>query len=298
LSGYRDRYDVVREIGKGGMGTVFLARPKDGGPEVAVKALHSRYAQNEDLVRRFRREAHLVQKLDHPNVVKLVDHDLTASEPYLVFEHVDGAVTLAQFLFTAGPTDPGLRLRIGLDVASGLAHIHERGIIHRDLKPGNVLLDANQRARIIDLGLSRSVTPDHSLFTGASDHLGTWAYMAPEQLDNEPVSLRTDVYALGLILHELALGSLAFSTAARRPVTVQERLSRGVPLLPEDVPDAIRRLVARCVEYAPADRPATAAQVRDALARALGLAPSIRPAWIALALAAGAALAWLALRAP
>ncbi|MBI4860728.1 MAG: protein kinase [Candidatus Riflebacteria bacterium] len=271
-AGYRERFEIVREIGKGGMGVVYLARQSSTDRLVAVKVLSARSRAVEMSLRRFKREAHLVQKLSHPNVVSLLDFDVTVEEPYLVFEYVDGAVTLTRYIHdqTARPPELATRLSIGVQIASGMSHLHEKGIIHRDLKPGNVLMDSAGHAWIIDLGLSRAVDPEHSVLTRRGQVIGTCVYMAPEQILGEEASLRSDVYALGLVLYELALGRLVFSSASARQITPQHRLSEGgiAPLGGQDgaIPAELSSLVQRCLSVLPDARPADAGQVHGELA--------------------------------
>jgi hypothetical protein len=268
-------YELIRELGRGGMGIVYLARQRSLDRLVALKLLNTRRHETPVLLERFRREGQVLRDMVHPNVVRLLDYDLEADEPYLVCELIEGEQTLDSLLETAPPLLHDAVL-IGTGVADGLAYIHDRGIVHRDLKPGNVLVDRAGHPHIIDLGLSRFLDAESSL-TADGQILGTFSYMAPEQTIGRKVDARGDIYQLGLILYELAARRLVFSSRAADPVPPASRMAGDIPRLTDrnrSVPPALERLVTRCLAREPADRPARARDVADELARIReGLAP-------------------------
>ena len=285
------RFELVRELGQGGFGVVFEAVDLDLGRRVAFKALarRSRLDLGEEWLRR---EAEAVAQLNHPNIVTL--HDIGAHDGnlFLILELLQGE-TLAERL-RRGPLPPAEAIRIAVEVARGLAHAHGAGVLHRDLKPGNVFLTRGGGVKVLDFGLARIL--------GASGvrGSGTPAYMAPEQWRGEPEDERTDVFALGVMLHEMLAGGRPFEATGDRSAV----LDPGPPpplLRAAGVPKELSALVARALSKDPAERP------RDGRALLESLLPveralARRPRWTlrrvagvvaAAALLAGAgAAAW------
>ena len=264
-------YEPIMEIGHGGMGVVWLARQQSLDRRVAIKLLLPGEDAMVDL-RRFRREARHVQELSHPGVVRLLDHDLDAPEPYLVFEYIEDAHTLAHVIFVERPP-LGVALSLASEVADALAHAHERGIVHRDIKPGNVLLGADRRPRLIDLGLARSLLREESVqLTRSGEIVGTMAYMSPEQMTAAPADRRSDVYSFGLVLYELFAGRFVFSGDEHGVVKPLQRLSGVMPPITDFAPDTPPRLIAllaRCLALDPDARPPSARPVAEELAEML-----------------------------
>ena len=206
LGRLEDDYEFVREVGRGGMATVYLARDRRHGRLVAVKAIHARYLEDPEAMARFAREAQLVADLVHPNIVRTHAVERVGEQTVaIVMEYVAGG-TLRDALRQGGPLPYERVTRVLRDVAEGLRYAHGRGVVHRDVKPENVFLDRESgRACLSDFGIARSLESDTRLtLTGAS--LGTPAYMSPEQIDGLPVDGRTDIYSLGLVGWELLAG--------------------------------------------------------------------------------------------
>ena len=206
LGRLEDDYEFVREVGRGGMATVYLARDRRDGRLVAVKAIHARYLEDPEAMARFAREAQLVAQLVHPNIVRTHAVERVGEQTVaIVMEYVAGG-TLRDALRQGGPLPYERVTRVLRDVAEGLRYAHGRGVVHRDVKPENVFLDRESgRACLSDFGIARSLESDTRLtLTGAS--LGTPAYMSPEQIDGLPVDGRTDIYSLGLVGWELLAG--------------------------------------------------------------------------------------------
>ncbi|MCW8140947.1 MAG: serine/threonine protein kinase [Planctomycetota bacterium] len=199
---------VEAELGRGAFGLVVRARPRAGGPPVAVKALSAGAEASASQRRRFEREGVLGEAIVHPNVVPVLDAGEEEGLLWIALELVEGG-TLRDVLATAPPPDEVVRLLRG--VADGLAAAHARGVIHRDLKPENVLVRARDGQPLLtDFGLARDLEARSSLTrTGAL--VGTPAYMAPEQIKGKPASMATDVFALGAMLYEGLAGKPPFS---------------------------------------------------------------------------------------
>ncbi len=244
------RFELVRELGRGGFGVVYEARDKVLGRSVAFKAVRAgHHAASED---RLLREAEAAARLAHPNIVTL--HDVGRSEhgPYLVLELLRGR-TLAQRLEQGSLT---LReaLRIVVEVARGLAYAHGQGVIHRDLTPGNIFLCDDGQVKVLDLGMAHA-------FGRRKIEGGTPSYMAPEQWRGAPEDERTDVFALGVVLYRMLSGELPFEVEGDRGLVPKH----AAP--PIEVPDmpAAGDLVARMLSLDPVDRPRDAGEVLDAL---------------------------------
>jgi hypothetical protein len=241
------RFELARELGRGGFGVVYEARDAELGRRVAFKALRpgdrARDPRVEELMRR---EAVAVAQLQHPNIVTLFDAGRSDAGPYLVFELLRGE-TLAQRL-ARGTVSSREALRIALAVARALVHAHASGVLHRDLKPSNVFLTADGGVKVLDFGLA------HVFGAGGPPRSGTPGYMAPEQRRGDPEDARTDVYAVGVLLAEMARGP-----APRLDVAA----------LVAGAPGPLGALARRCAADDPADRPPDAAALADALARAI-----------------------------
>lgn len=257
-----DDYEVIRELGRGGMGVVLLARQKSLDRLVALKVLNAEHKDAGALIKRFRREAMSLVRLKHPNLVHLYDSRMEGSHPYIVMELIEGESTLKDRIET-GKYSHEDALALALEVVSAVAYLHEQGIVHRDLKPANVLMDRQGSARLADLGVARDMDPNSTRVTADGQILGTITYMAPEMLYGQPADETADVYTLGLILFELLERKLVFG--GRPPLIAPfERASRGLPSLMDHWPEAPRaldRLIARCVAREKSDRPKDAREV-------------------------------------
>jgi len=262
-----ERYRVERRLGEGGMATVLLAHDTELDRRVAVKLLAERFADDEEVRRRFLREGRLAARLTHPNVVGVFDAGEQGGRPYIVMEHVDGE-TLADVVRRRGRLDPAEAVRIALQACAGLEHAHAHGLVHRDVKPQNLLLTRDGTVKVADFGIARAA--DGTQVTAVGTILGTAAYLAPEQATGGDVGPAADVYALGAVLYELLAGRPPFRDDSLEALAARHGGAGAPPdPLPDDVPprleDAVMRALARLPEYRPPTAGAFAADLRAAL---------------------------------
>jgi tRNA A-37 threonylcarbamoyl transferase component Bud32 len=266
-----DTYTIERELGRGGMGIVLLAsHARLPGKKVAIKVLDARMA-SEEMLARFKREAHIVSVLAHPNIVHVEDYNVAADgTPYLVLEYLQGE-SLAQRL-ARGPLDLELTLSIARQIGSALAAAHARGIVHRDLKPQNVFLIPTELdgrvlevAKVLDFGISKMLD-SQTVQTEDNSLLGTPQYMAPEQAtgQHQTLDLRTDLFSLGAIVYEMLSGRPAFAGASVPEVVFKVVYEQPAPL-PAQIPEAVVAAIGRAMAKAPADRFSSVAAFIEAL---------------------------------
>ena len=254
-------YEIQSLLGEGGMGEVYRARDRRLGRDVAVKLLAERAGSSPDLRSRFEREARAIAAIDHPNVLAIHDVGEAQGRLFLVTELLAGA-SLRE---TISPGGVGWKraAAIGASVADGLAAAHAGGIVHRDVKPENVVVGPDGRVKVLDFGIARSECGPSDGMTGAETApgatepgtvLGTVGYMAPEQLRGLPCDGRADVFALGCVLYELAMGERAFLGPS--PADTMSRVLHFDPMerFPAAGPGGFRRIVARCLEKDPTRR--------------------------------------------
>jgi serine/threonine-protein kinase len=270
-------YQILRRLGEGGMGAVYLGYQEGKSRHVAIKILPDSLAANEDYVQRFLREARSISRLDHPNIVRFIDvgKDAASSKHYLVLEFVDGPSAHA-LLDQFGQLSVGDATHIALDIARALEHAHSRRIIHRDIKPDNILLTRSGVAKLADLGLAKH-TDEESHLTGARQGFGTPFYMPYEQsISAKQADIRSDIYALGATLYHLLTGHVPFPGPG--PIDIAEQKDRG-RFLPASkrnpaVPPALDQILSRMMARNPKDRYQTASELIIDLERS-GLATSM-----------------------
>jgi len=264
--GRLDHYEILEVVGRGGTGVVLRARDTKLSRVVAIKVLAAALAASGTARQRFAREARTAAAVRDEHVVAIhAVHD-DAPLPYLVMEFIDGC-NLEALLRKGGPLEVKEVLRIGFQVATGLAAAHRLGLVHRDVKPANILLENGvQRVKLTDFGLARAA--DDASLTQTGYLAGTPLYMAPEQAAGEPLDPSADLFSLGSVLYEMCTGRPAF----RAPTTVAvirrvcDESPRPVREVNPDVPEPLCRLIARLQAKKPADRPASAQEVADLLA--------------------------------
>ncbi len=309
-------YEILAAVGAGGMGEVYRGRDTRLDRTVAIKTLPAHLAANPDLRQRFEREARAISSLSHPHICALYDVGRENNTDFLVMEYLEGE-SLADRL-VKGPMPLSLALRCGLEIAGALDQAHRHGIVHRDLKPGNIVL-TKSGTKLLDFGLAKlvraepgateaelsSLGTEEKPLTEHGTMLGTMQYMAPEQLEGKEADARTDVFALGVVLHEMATGRKTFSGTSRASLIASILTSEPPPIstVQPMSPPAFDHVVKTCLAKDPDDRWQTAHDVMTELrwiaetqSQASGAAPAVRERrrHARLALAAGAALAALA----
>jgi serine/threonine-protein kinase len=272
-----DRYRLIERIAAGGSAEVWRAQDEQLDRPVAVKRLHPHLLPDEASRRRLVAEARAAGALSHPVIVGVYDVDATGESPALVMELVEGE-SLAARIERDGPLEERAAAALTADLAEALYHAHQRGVIHRDVKPGNVLLAADGRTRLVDFGIAHSLAPSAERLTLAGTVMGTLRAMAPEQLTGGPITPRTDLYGLGVVLHEALTGHAPYP--ATSPVALADAQRSGPPAM-GGIDPALAAVIAACLSYDPTSRPlhagALATALRDWLAgdpaAALAMAP-------------------------
>ncbi|HEV2998623.1 MAG TPA: protein kinase, partial [Solirubrobacteraceae bacterium] len=227
------RYEVLARIGSGGMADVYLTQDRLLSRQVAVKLLHRRFAEDEEFVERFRREASSAAGLSHPNVVGIFDRGEWDGTYYIVMEYLPGR-TLKSVVREEGALDPTQASEIAIQILRAVRFAHRRGIIHRDIKPQNVILDEEGRAKVADFGIARAGASDMTM-TGSI--MGTAQYLSPEQAQGWAVSEASDLYAVGIVLYELLTGRVPFE--GETAVTVALKQISAPPPRPSAVNPAV-----------------------------------------------------------
>jgi serine/threonine protein kinase len=259
-------YEIMAPLGAGGMGEVYRARDSRLNRTVAVKVLPQHLSADPDFRQRFEREARAISALQHPNICTLHDIGHQDDVDFLVLEFVEGE-SLDQRL-SKGPLPLDQVLRYGAEIADALDKAHRHGIIHRDLKPGNIML-TKSGAKLLDFGLAKvqvgasalasaltEVTAENRKLTTEGSIVGTFQYMAPEQLEGKDADTRTDIFALGAVIYEMATGKAAFAGKSRASLIAAILSSEPPPIstLQPMTPPALDRVIKRCLAKDPDDR--------------------------------------------
>ncbi len=256
------RYRIIGLIGRGGMGEVYRADDLKLGQPVALKFLPKALA--DDAVRRERlfAEVRIARQVSHPNITRVYDIGELEGRHFLTMEYIDGE-DLASLLKRIGSLHGAKALDVARQLCAGLAAAHDKGVLHRDLKPANVMIDGRGRVRITDFGLAVAAGEEMP----AADVSGTPPYMAPEQFAGKGASVRSDIYALGLIFYEVFTGRRAFDAKTLAELRTQKETSspRAPSEIVRDIDPIVERVILRCMEKDPRQRPASAAQVAGAL---------------------------------
>ena len=229
-----DRYRVIRTLGEGGMGRVYLAEHVRMGRMSAVKVMSPSLAPTPDAISRFNREAANASRINHPNVAAIYDFGETAEGVlYLAMEYVEGE-TLAAMLRRMGPLPPAHAGELVRQIAEALHAAHQLGIVHRDLKPDNILIahdsDGRERVKVVDFGIAKTTQGGGQTLTTVGMSIGTPEYMSPEQLAGDALDARTDIYSLGLVAIKMLTGELAYPDITSKQSLVQRLTTRPRPL--------------------------------------------------------------------
>jgi serine/threonine protein kinase len=264
-------YRLLKALGNGGMGIVFLAEDTQLGRRAAVKVMRPEVTSCDPRsYERFLREARAAAAVRHDNVVTVYQVGEENGVPYLAMELLRGT-SLAAYLNANPPPTVASATRLGREVAEGLAAAHAKGLVHRDIKPGNIWLEApNGRVKVLDFGLARPADPEPhgpDALTGSGLVVGTPGYMSPEQARGEPLDERTDLFSLGVVLYLLCTGRQPFAGPTATAVLTALAVDRQAPAreLNPKVPEALSDLIDKLLEKKPADRPASAREAGKAL---------------------------------
>ncbi len=269
-------YEILRKLGEGGMGEVWLARDSKLDREVAIKLLPPEMVSNSERLERFQREARAVASLNHPNIVTIHSVEEADGVPFFAMEFVSGG-TLSS-LIPAGGLPPAFFLNLAIPIVDAVSAAHERGVTHRDLKPGNIMVDDRGRLKVLDFGLAKlqsgASAKEHSdshldteFLTGEGKVLGTTPYMSPEQLTGREVDQRSDIFSLGTIFYTMVTGKHPFLADSSAEV-ISSILSHHPPAVSEvkgDLPTPLGSLIRRCLEKDPDRRYQTTHELLDDL---------------------------------
>ena len=260
------RYRVLHRVGSGGMADVVCAEDLQLGRKVAIKLLHRRFAQDEEFVERFRREASSAAGLQHPHVVAVYDRGAWDDTYYIAMEYLEGR-TLKKLVQEEAPLAAPRAIDLGIQILRAARFAHKRGIIHRDLKPHNVIVDAEGRAKVTDFGIAKAGASD---MTQTGSIMGTAQYLSPEQAQGLAVSAPSDLYSIGIILYEMLTGRVPFE--GESAVTIALKQVSEAPVPPSHynpaIPPALEAVVLRALEKDPARRFADADEFIAALEHA------------------------------
>jgi hypothetical protein len=275
-------YRLVRQIGSGGMGRVFVAEHTRLGRQVALKLLRSEYSGNREAVKRFFSEARAVNRINHENIIEISDFIESPQGAYYIMELLKGLDLRTLEDRAHGPLPLARTLRIAIQVCAGLGAAHQAGIIHRDLKPDNIyLIERGGRAdfvKLLDFGVAKlmdaTLDDASTVKSTAGVVVGTPDYMSPEQAIGETVDARSDVYALGIILFEMIADQRPFEAQSAREVMVKHLVTpppRPTKLrsIPDSVPPALEQLILGCLKKDPKERPQTVKEVQERLEKIL-----------------------------
>ena len=252
-------YDIIEKIGSGGMGSVYRGRQVSLDRPVAIKVLSKKLTDCREVLERFNLESRIIARLNHPNIIHVIDRGVTSKGmPYFVMEYVEGT-DLAQAI-KSGKMDTNRKIDLMIQVSKALSYAHKNGVIHRDIKPGNVLIDADGNALVLDFGIAKlSGNGKHTTNHTEKDVImGTVDYMSPEQRTaSHGVTAVSDLYSLGAMMYELFTG-----------VKPLGRFRPPAELVPS-IPESLEKIILRCLEPQPKDRFATADEVKDLLLQVL-----------------------------
>ncbi len=261
---FDDRYEVLSKLGSGGMADVFLANDRLLDRQVALKILSSRYANDEQFIERFRREASSAASLNHPNIVQIYDRGEAEGTYYIAMEYLEGR-TLKEIIVKYAPLGPELVVSVSVQILEALRFAHRRDVIHRDIKPQNIIVDNEGRVKVTDFGIARAGST--STMTEAGSILGTAHYLSPEQAQGQPVEAASDLYSLGVLMFEMATGTLPFD--GDNPVALAMRHVHDLPPQPRTlvptIPENLQAVILHALGKLPTERYLTAQQFLEDL---------------------------------
>ena len=263
---FAGRYEIIEELGKGGMGKVYRVEDTKIKQEIALKLIKPEIASDKKTIERFKNELKTARNIRHKNVCGMFDLGEEKGTHYIAMEYVSGG-DLKKLIHRTKRLDSGTAISIAKQICEGLAEAHGLGIVHRDLKPSNIMLDDNGNARIMDFGIARPIKGKG--ITGSGVMIGTPEYMSPEQVEAKEVDRRSDIYSLGIIMYEMLTGRLPFE--AETPFAVGVMQKSEIPKNPREhnpqIPDDLNQIILKCLEKKPEDRFQTTAEIYSELTK-------------------------------
>jgi eukaryotic-like serine/threonine-protein kinase len=247
-----NRYRIVRKIASGGMADIYLGQDIELERKVAVKVLSANYAGDRNFVARFRREAQVLARLDHPNIVDIYDWGKFNSYYYIVMEFVEG-ISLKELIDKKGSVEPDTAAKYAVQICDALGAAHDNNLIHRDIKPQNILISPEGKIKVTDFGIAKSLNTD---ITRTINIVGTAHYISPEQARGDVLDSRTDIYSLGIVIYEMLTGDLPFRGDTSIDISlkhVNEKPVKPTSLVP-DIPKKLESIVMLCLKKDPSLR--------------------------------------------
>jgi serine/threonine protein kinase/Tfp pilus assembly protein PilF len=246
-STFANRYQIIEELGKGGMGKVYKVFDQEVQAKMALKLIKPEVSVDKSTIDRFRNELKIARDISHKNICRMYDLGKEAGNYFITMEYVSGE-DLKSFIRRSKQLVVGTAIFIAKQICDGLAEAHRLGVVHRDLKPGNIMIDREGNAKIMDFGIARSISVKG--ITGAGVMIGTPEYMSPEQVEGKEVDQRSDLYSLGIILYEMLTGQVPFE--GDTPFTIGVKHKSEIPKDPRElntqIPQDLNRLVLKCLE--------------------------------------------------
>jgi serine/threonine protein kinase/tetratricopeptide (TPR) repeat protein len=263
-STFTGRFQIIEELGKGGMGKVYKANDIDIKEKVAIKLIKPEISTDKKTIERFQNEIKFARKIRHKNVCQMYDLNREEGTYYITMEYVEGE-NLKNMIRMSGQLGMGTVISVAKQVCEGLAEAHKLGVVHRDLKPSNIMLDREGYVRIMDFGIARSLKEKG--ITGAGVMIGTPEYMSPEQVEGKETDQRSDIYSLGVILYEMVTGKVPFE--GDTPFTIGVKHKSEIPKDPKElnsqIPNDLNRVIIKCLEKDKEKRYQSTDEVRSEL---------------------------------
>lgn len=248
-----DRYELLEKVGEGGMAIVYKARDRKLNRFVAVKVLKDSFKENEEIIRKFKKEAQAIATLSDPNIVNVLDVGNQDDMNYIVMEFIEGK-TLKKIIQERGHLPNEVAIRIAIKVASALACAHKNNIVHRDIKPHNILVTAEGVVKVTDFGIAKSM--DSSTLAHTNTIMGSAHYFSPEQAKGSYIDFRTDIYSLGVVIYEMTTGKVPFDGDSAVTVAlkhIQDNVTPPKEINPE-IPEGLNQLILKCMAKNPDER--------------------------------------------